>query len=540
MSDGMADATQIAHEGLHRHIGAWGMLLTGLTGIIGSGWLFASLYAVQIAGPAAVISWLIGCLLALTLALIYAELGALIPAAGALARIPFVALGPLGGFLSGWLCWIAYVAMVSIEVTAVLGYAGNYLPWLTETIGTDRILTGRGILVAALLIAVFTAINIAGVKWMIRSNIAITIWKLAVPVLVGVMLIIAGFQAENFTAYGGFAPYGINGILGAVSSGGIIFSFVGFRSVIDLAGEARNPARNVPLALVGSVVICLVIYVLLQVALIGAIPAEHLKDGWAGVVENFAAGPFAGLALILGLQWMALLVFADAIISPGGTALAYVGSSGRINYSMAQTGLFPKFFAHLNRNHVPANAMAVNSVIGIIILAPLPGWPQLAGFISSAAVLSLAIGPVALVVLRRQAADYQRPFRIPFAHVFSTIAFIFVGFIVYWSGWQTNWKILLIALAGFAYFALRNRLRREPAPLYVRHTGWLIVYYIVLAIISWLGNFGGGLGVIPVYLDSALIIVLSVTIFQVAVGNPLPIDVVRRFIADTDAKKVAG
>ena len=525
---------------LERHISVWGMLLTGLTGIIGSGWLFASLYAVQIAGPAAIISWLIGCLLALTLALIYAELGALIPAAGALARIPYVALGPLGGFVSGWLCWIAYVAMVSIEVTAVLDYAGNYVSWLTETYGDDRILTGRGVAAAAVLIAIFTAINIAGVKWMVRSNIAITIWKLAVPVLVPVVIIAVGFQAENFTAYGGFAPNGINGILGAVSSGGIIFSFVGFRSVIDLAGEARNPARNVPLALVGSVIICLVIYVLLQVALIGAIPAEHLSDGWAGVVENFAAGPFAGLALILGLQWAALLIFADAIISPGGTALAYVGSSGRINYSMAQTGLFPKFFARLNRQNVPAWGMIVNSAIGILILAPLPGWPQLAGFISSAAVLSLAIGPVALVVLRRQAGDYERPFMIPFGHAFSAVAFIFVGFIVYWSGWDTNWKILLIAFAGLVYFVVHNRLRSDPKPLYLRHTGWLIVYYAVLAVISWLGNFGGGLGIIPDYVDSIVIVIISLTIFQMAVRRPLPGGVIRAAIQDTEARRIGS
>ena len=525
---------------LVRHIGSWGMLLTGLTGIIGSGWLFASLYAVQIAGPAAIISWLIGCILALTLAIIYAELGALIPEAGALARIPHVALGPLGGFMSGWLCWIAYVAMVSIEVTAVLEYAGNYATWLTVAEGDGRVLTAGGIAVAAVLIAVFTVVNIAGVKWMVRSSVVITIWKVAVPTLVALVLIFVGFQAENFTAYGGFAPYGVNGILGAVSSGGIIFSFVGFRAVIDLAGEARRPERTVPLALVGSVVICLVIYLLLQVALIGAVPAEHLSNGWSGVVENFAAGPFAGLALLLGLQWAALLIFADAVISPGGTALAYVGSSGRINYSMARTGLFPAFFARLNRFHVPAWAIVTNSVIGIIILAPLPGWPQLAGFISSAAVLSLAIGPVALVTLRRQVPDYERPFKVIFATPFAALAFIFVGFIVYWSGWETNWKILLIALLGLAFFVVRNAVRGDREPLHFVHSSWLILYYVAMALISWLGSFGGGLGVLPVWVDSALIVVVSLLIFRFALSRQLPAEVARVYIASTDARRIAG
>lgn len=538
MSDATAGLADTGERNLARHIGSWGMLLTGLTGIIGSGWLFASLYAVQIAGPAAIISWLIGCLLALTLAIIYAELGAMIPEAGALARIPHVALGPLGGFMSGWLCWVAYVAMVSIEVTAVIEYAGNYATWLTVAQGQDRVLTAGGIAVAAVLIAVFTVINIAGVKWMVRSNIVITIWKVAVPLLVAVVLITVGFQAENFTAYGGFAPYGINGILGAVSSGGIIFSFVGFRAVIDLAGEARRPSRTVPLALVGSVVVCLVIYLLLQVALIGAVPEEHLTDGWSGVVENFAAGPFAGLALMLGLQWMAILIFADAIISPGGTALAYVGSSGRINYSMAKTGLFPAFFARLNRFQVPAWAIVVNSAIGVVILAPLPGWPQLAGFVSSAAVLSLAIGPVALIALRQQAPDYERPFKVPYARPFAALAFVFVGFIVYWSGWDTNWKILLIAAVGLGYFLIRNALREDSEPLHFASASWLIIYYAAMAVISYLGSFGGGLDVLPEMIDSALIIVVSLAIFYFALARQLPADVARDYIATTQARRM--
>lgn len=514
------------------------MLLTGLTGIIGSSWLFASLYAVQIAGPAAIVSWVIGCVIALILALIYAELGALIPSAGALARIPYVALGPLGAFLSGWLCWLAYVALVSIEVTAVIDYAGNYLSWLTERQGEDRVLSPGGLAVAAAMIAAFTAINLAGVKWMVRSNVTITLWKVAVPVLVPAVLIVVGFRVENFTAYGGFAPYGVNGILGAVSSGGVIFAFVGFRGVIDLAGEAKNPGRNVPLALVGSVVISLAIYLLLQVALIGAVPAKHLAGGWANVVGHFSAGPFAGLALVFGLQWVAILIYVDAVISPSGTAIAYVGTSGRINYAMALTGLFPAFFARLNRFRVPAWSMIINSVLGVAILAPLPGWPELASFISSAAVLSLCIGPVALVALRRQAPDYHRPFRVPFSTPLAALAFILVSFIVYWAGWSTNWKVLLLALVGLVYFVLRRAIRDDDEPTYFANASWLIAYCAMLAVVSWLGNFGGGLGVIPAGVDMLVIAASSLVIFWMALRLRLPKDVARRLIAETDARRI--
>jgi amino acid transporter len=516
---------------LDRHIGPWGLLLTGVTGIIGSGWLFASLYAAQIAGPAAVISWLIASAVVLTLAFIYAELGGMIPAAGALARIPYIALGPIGGFIGGWLCWIAYVAVVSIEVTAVLSYASNYFPALVETSAGAKILSPRGMVIAAALIAILTAINIAGVKWLVRSTVLIAVWKLAVPTLVAVMLIFAGFQAANFTDFGGFAPHGVSGILGAVSSGGVILSLIGFRAVIDLAGEARNPSRDVPLAVVGSVVICLVVYVLLQVAFIGAVPPEHLSGGWSGLVENFAAGPFAGLAALLGLQYLAMLVYLDAIVSPGGTALAYVGTSGRLNYSMAELRLFPSLFMRLNRFRVPAVAMIVNSALGIFILAPLPGWPQLAGFISSAAVLSLAIGPIALVALRHGAPDHHRPFRLRGAIPVCAVAFAFVGFIVYWSGWETNWKILVILLIGLVYLLVRASQGKIGEPLYVAHAWWLAVYFAAMGAISWLGNFGGGLGVIPAGVDMLVIAAVSLAVFSVAIRAELPPGVVGRLIA---------
>ncbi|MCK9910038.1 amino acid permease, partial [Microbacteriaceae bacterium K1510] len=125
------------------------------TGIMGSGWLFASLYAAQIAGPAAIISWMIGGGVALLLALIYAELGGMLPLAGAIARIPYFSHGSMSGFMAGWLCWIAYVATAPIEVTAVLQYTSNYLPWLTTTVGGNRVLTGHGLAVAIVLLLGF-------------------------------------------------------------------------------------------------------------------------------------------------------------------------------------------------------------------------------------------------------------------------------------------------------------------------------------------------------------------------------------------------
>ena len=145
---------------------------------------------------------------------------------------------------------------------------------------------------------------------------------------------------------------------------------------------------------------------------------------------------------------------------------------------------------------------------------------------------------MALITLRRQAADYHRPFRIPWAIPFAAFAFILVGFIVYWSGWSTNWKTLLIALVGLIYFLLRRALRGAEEPAYFVAASWLIVYYAMLAVVSWLGNFGGGLGIIPEGVDMAIIAVLSLLIFALALRLQLPRDVVRKLIAETDARRI--
>ncbi len=430
----MLKQVEPTEPGLKRQIGPVALLFTGITGIIGSGWLFASLYAAQIAGPAAILSWLIGGGVALLLALVYAELGGMLPVAGAIARIPYFSHGSMSGFMAGWLCWIAYVATAPIEVTAVLQYASGYLPWLTTTVDGNRVLTPPGLIVAAALLLAFVFINLAGVRWLARANVAVTSWKLAIPLLAATGLIVFGFDHTNFTDHGGFMPAGIDGVFAAVAGGGVVFSLFGFRTVIDMAGEARDPQRTVPLAMIGAVVISLIVYVLLQVAFIGAVPEAHLAGGWSKLAENVADGPFAAFATILGLQGLAAILYVDAIVSPAGTGLAYTGATARINYALAQNRQLPRIFMRLNTAQVPVWSIVINFVIGLALLLPLPGWSQLIGFISSAAILSLAFGPVSLVALRHQLPDHARPFRLQGGVAVSAIAFMLVGCIVYWAG----------------------------------------------------------------------------------------------------------
>lgn len=508
---------------LKRQIGLLGLVFTGITGIIGSGWLFASMYAAQIAGPAAIISWVIGGFVALTIALVYAELGGMLPVAGAIARIPHFSHGYITSYMAGWLCWIAYVTTAPIEVTAVLDYSSNYLPWLSVVGQSGRVLSPEGIAVAAALMLLFTAINMVGVKWLIHSNTTITFWKLTVPVIAPIVLIAVGFRSENFFEMGGFAPNGIAGVFGAVSGGGVMFCLFGFRTVIDMAGEARNPQRNVPLAMIIALSVSLIIYMLLQVSFIGVIPADHLKDGWRMISENVPGGPFAAFATLLGVQWLAFSLYFDAVLSPSGTGLAYTGATARINYAMSRNGQIPGFFARLNRFKVPGWSLLFNFVIGMLIFLPFPGWSEIVGFISSAAVLSFAFGPISLASLRYQVPDLDRPFRVPFGILFSAIAFVLIGFVVYWTGWETNWKVFLAAMFGLVVLVLTRMTGDEPSePLNFKQSSWIWPYILGLGIISYLGDYGHGLGLITHGLALPILAIFSLVIFWQAIKLRFP------------------
>jgi amino acid transporter len=167
---------------------------------------------------------------------------------------------------------------------------------------------------------------------------------------------------------------------------------------------------------IGSMVIGVVLYIALQVAYIVALDPPSLAKGWDQVSfggKGAVFGPFAGLAAALGVGWLATLLYIDAIISPFGTGLLYVGTSARLTFGMGRDRYVPRPFALLSTRGVPLFAIAFSFLLGMIVFLPFPSWQQLVGFISSATVLAYSMAPLALGALRRQEPDRPRPYRLP-------------------------------------------------------------------------------------------------------------------------------
>ncbi|MEJ0015434.1 MAG: APC family permease [Acetobacteraceae bacterium] len=511
---------------LKREIGLLGLTFVVVSGVIGSGWLFAPLLALQIAGPAALLAWLIGGVAMLLLALTYAEIAAMLPVPGGIARVPQFSHGNVVAMVMGWSAWLGYTTTAPIEVEAMLKYLAPHAGWLYA--GGD--LTWTGIALAGALLALFTVINAFGVKLFATINSTITWAKLGIPALVIVVFLATRFVPGNLTAGDGFAPDGLEGILSAVSAGGVIFAFIGFRHAVDLAGETRRPQFTVPFALIAGLVLCFLIYAGIQLAFIGAMQPRNFEGGWRNVVFLHDLGPVGSLATTLGLLWLVSLMNVGAVIGPFGGGLVAVGSDARLLLALAQNGLFPAVFERLSRQGVPLVALLFNLAVATAAFVLL-SFQSVLQLHSAAVMLSFVVGPIAVVALRHLLPDRPRAFRVPMVGVLAPAAFVIGTFTVYWSGWATVWRLGVCLVAGFALLLLRAWQHPERR-LNLREAGWLVPYLAGLGLLSLLGPYGGGLAVLPFGWDMAVCAVFAVALYRLAVASRLRPDEFDRTMAE--------
>ncbi len=477
---------------LHRRFTPLHMLLLSVNGMIGSAWLFAPFYAAKLAGPAVILSWLLGGGATVLIALTFAELSTMLPIAGGTTRFAQLSHGVITGYVISWVSWLSCVTMAPIEVQAVLQYASTFFPSLMHSLHGMPVLTGLGLFCATLIMLALCVLNVASFRGLIGFNFVLFSFKVLVIVATILFLIKTEFHVATFATMGDLHVSNWPGILTAIASGGIAFAFTGFKHGVELAGETRDSQLAIPLAVVGSVICCLLMYLGLQVAFLGALNPLDFALGWDKLSFAGDIGPFVGIAGILGLTWLVKLLFVDAAVSPLGAGLIYVTSTARIIYAMSKNGYLPQFLTKLNAESMPIAAIALNFVVGMFLFLPLPGWQTMVSFLVSAVVISYAMGPIALLCLRRQLPNQERPFRLPLANVLCLIAFYCCNLISYWTGWETISRLAIAVLVGLIFLAtafVRGKVKRES--LGVKSLYWLVPYLLGLTLISYLGSFGG-------------------------------------------------
>lgn len=510
---------------LRRDAGIIGLLFASTTSIIGSGWLFGAFHAAKLAGPLSIWSWVIGAVIILLIALCFSELGALFPRSGALVHMSHVSHGKGLGQIWGWILFLSYAAVPAVEAEAVLTYTNNYLPYFIRP-NSGGLLTPIGFITCAALLGVFTLINLLTVKKLLTVNTIITWWKIGVPVLTIIVLMVWSLHAGGHGHVWHSDPQGYTsaGIFIALPTAGIVFSYFGFRTAIDLGGESANPGRNIPLAVIGSVLLSALIYILLQITFLLALNKGDLAQGWAHL--NFAgeAGPFAGLAMALGIGWMATLLYVDAIISPGGTGLIYVTGGARILFAIGETKGGPNLLTKLNSAKIPWVGVVIMWVVGVFFLLPFPAWQLMVEYITSITVLTYGVGPVALMILRRSQPTLERRFTLRGANILAPIAFICSNLIIYWTGFRINeFLFVLLGLCILAAAAYYHYIAKGPLSDFSwKHIGWLLPWFGGLWVISYLGPLSGGIGLFSFWVGNVVIVLWSLFTLWLALRSALP------------------
>jgi len=509
---------------LKRKMSLFSLVMLTLSAIIGSGWLFGAGMAAQIAGPAAILSWILGAIISGLIALNYIELGTMFPTSGGMSQYAAFSHGPLLGFVAGWANWLSLLTIIPIEAVAAVQYMSSW-PWSwanwTRGFLKNGDITNQGLLIVFLFILAFTLLNFWSVKLLTRFTSFISIFKLGIPTLTIIVLMATGFQSGNFGHTAGFMPNGSAAIFSATTAAGIIFSYNAFQTTINMGNEIEHPERNILWGIVIAFSISAVIYTMLQVAFIGAVPGHYLAHGWQGV--NFES-PFANLAILMNLGWLSTLLYLDAFVSPFGTGVSFVATTSRALAAMTGTKHMPTKLGELNRKYqTPRRAMVVNMILGVVLVAGFRNWSALSNVISTSTLIAYLTGPVTVTTLRHNAPEFSRPFKLWGLQLWAPLSYVLASLAIYWAKWPTTievFGVIALGLICYVYYEFRQPAGWTALRASLKGSRWLLAEMIWLTIMSAVGSHEfGGHGWFPYLLDFLAVTLGSLICYYLGVHD---------------------
>ncbi len=499
---------------LKKDLGLWSLVGIGAGGIIGSG-IFGliAVYGAD-AGPALTLAIVFVGIIMTMLALVYAELGSRFPITGGPYAIPRIALGNSAGYLVGWGYFLYAFTGTAAIIDVFVTYLGFYVPGLS----VGLTLTDTGIGIALVALAIFTVINVMGVKWGGFFGIATTVAKL-VPLILFAGIGLLFLHYGNFTP---FMPFGWSGV--AIAMALAVFMFTGFEAVVIPSGEVKNPSKTIPRAMIITMAVVVVVYVLIGIAFVGMI-------NWSGLGMNvgdwsFSTGigslgsPLSDVAKGAGYGLLAAVVTIGAIISTAGAGSDWVLFQGRVPYAMANDGLFPKVMGRVDKRYAtPALSIVFASVLTGIIQVLFPFFPNVVLLASITTLIPYAAASVSLAILRKSPnLGVKDHFRLPAGTTIAFLGFVLSSVLIYWATWPLTLIGVVLTLLGFPlYLFVQNR------KMEFRRQAWLWVYVIGLALISFVGDTNfitsgvlpipGPLGYVPMPYDLVVVAIFSSLIF---------------------------
>jgi APA family basic amino acid/polyamine antiporter len=476
-------------DGLKRTLSAMNLVTLGVGAIIGAGiFVLTGTVAAQYTGPAITLSFIIsgvGCAFA---GLCYAEMAAMIPIAGSAYTYGYATMGELIAWIIGWdlileysftgatvaVGWSGYVCSLFDQLGFIIPpylragpgvilvqlESGN---WAQETPQLLASFVERGVdaaslahingvinLPAVFIVAVVTVVLVIGIKESANINSAIVVLKVTVICLfaaIGFFFITkdnwSPFIPPNTT--GEFGHFGFTGILRG--AGVIFFAYIGFDAVSTAAQEAKNPKRDMPIGILGSLIICTVLYIVVSLVMTGIVPYQELN----------VPDPIAVAVDVIGYGWLQIFVKVGAIAGLSSVILVMLLGQPRVFYSMAKDGLLPPFAAKIHPRFRTPYVTTIITGVFVAFMAGVFPIEELGQLVSIGTLLAFVIVCGGVWVLRRTRPDIPRPFRAPWVPFVPLGGMIVCGLQMFALPFSTWLRLIIWMALGMVIYLVYGR-----------------------------------------------------------------------------------
>ncbi|MDO5504792.1 MAG: amino acid permease [Pseudoxanthomonas suwonensis] len=456
---------------LRRTLTGTQLIMLGIGAVIGAGiFVLTGQAAAEHAGPAIMLSFVIAGIACAFAGLCYAEFAAMLPVSGSAYSYSYATLGEGVAWFIGWCLVLEYLFA---SATVAVGWSGYFNAFLNNfglalpealarapyTVEAGRLVHTGGIinLPAIAIVGAVCAVGYVGITQSAFVNTIIVVVKVAV-----ILAFIAfGAQYVDPANWQPFIPenegpgrFGMDGVMRAATM--VFFAYIGFDAVSTAAGEAKNPQRDMPIGILGSLVICTVLYILVCAVLTGMLPYPQL-----GTPEPVSTA----LAAYPSLQWLQILVEMAAVAGLASVILVMLMAQPRIFYTMSRDGLMPKLFGKV---HARFRTPHVGTVVVGLIAAVLAGFLPiglLGEMVSMGTLLAFATVCAGIFVLRRTRPDLERPFRVPAVSLVAPLG-VLACMYLFWQSFKEHWPLfvgwMIIGTVIYLLYGYRHsRLRRD-------------------------------------------------------------------------------
>jgi basic amino acid/polyamine antiporter, APA family len=476
VADIIAEGGEGGGHTLSKTLGPWSITALGIGCIIGAGiFVLTGTAAAKYAGPSIMLSFVVGGIACAFVGLCYAELAALLPVSGSTYTYTYATLGEIFAWIIGWDLILEYAMGASTVAVGWSGYIVSLLrnfhinippqyaaaPWTEAKLPDGTTVEGIVNLPAAFIVLLLTAMLMGGTKESARLNnimVAIKLFVVAAFILLGIGYVNPAnwhpFIPDNT---GEFGSFGLTGVMRGASV--VFFAFIGFDAVSTAAQEAKNPQTDMPIGILGSLVICTILYVAVAGVMTGLVPYAQLN----------VPDPIAKAVDVIGLTWFSVLIKFGALAGLTTVILVLLYGQSRIFFQIAKDGLLPRMFSDVHPSlGTPYKSQLLIGII-VAIVAALTPIDVLGEMVSIGTLFAFVLVCGAVIYLRKSDAEVARPFRTPAVPVVPILGIVFSIVLMAFLPLATWLRLVIWLIIGLAlYFAygsshsvLRNGLRGQ-------------------------------------------------------------------------------